>query len=1040
MAWWTYGARGAAADIGRVKGMSPPVHVTTGGPFDGAQNRDPAGAWQAARMTTVMPDVSVDDFVRLVVASGQATTRYRAALRSARAALGGQPILRDLMVERLKQEADRHWVIDPHISLRLGRTIVLVGYLTADARTIALGTMARADGIRLLGEPRFALQLCERAGILFKHCGDEGGWARTRISRMGALMVLGQLQEALAAAMDARSILERQRDRLRLARLDLNIAFVYDLLGQREDALRRWEEVITTCAEIDVAGSDELLEMAQDNRAMTLHRLGRLHEASQALEKARIRYVARGRQLQLANVNWLIGYVALFQGRYGPALRALDTAQVLWETLLMPVDAARVGCEVLECYLATGMPERVQELAPAYIAVLDRHNQVLDHALASMHQAEALRLLNQPVQSLAMLSARDSRLARAGLPVWRARAALGRGQALLMLGTVEAMHDAEVAARSALHTFQEARLPVEAAQALLLQARTQGRTLEARDLARQALRSALGLGLPGLVVSAHALMGELCAANGDAAAAASSYTAAIGVLEEMQQYMPLDLRRDFLAADPKIIYREAIRLAIARHSFNDLFDLVERAKSRALLDHLDRAIDPRPHGLDAVGERLLAELRAARERYQLLLATLRVRVSERASSLLPSQEYEETSGDLRTCEEQMRALIERIEMRNPAYHDGATLRGVRTLDPRPYLQPDHLFVSYYAVDDDLMILVVDDEGATSTLVAGVWSAICRDIRLLHLNLETASLLDDDRDNRGRLQRLEDRARRLLRRLWQAVLAPIGGRVERAARLTVAPYGPLHHLPFQALHDGEHYVIERLPVSVVPSGSVLAALHRRAANRANSSARHRAPGAALLVGNTQGGRLPYVAEEIALIFKHIGGHVLLDGDATREALRDRIEATSVLHLATHGALHPRDARFSFVEMADGRLSAAEIVEMRLHCELVTLSACESGRGDLGGGDDLVGLSRALLYAGADALILSLWRVEDQNTARLMEALYGGLAAGQAKDEALRHAQVSLLTRDMPSGQMPRTHPYFWASFMLVGTSRPIVWTA
>jgi CHAT domain-containing protein len=108
-------------------------------------------------------------------------------------------------------------------------------------------------------------------------------------------------------------------------------------------------------------------------------------------------------------------------------------------------------------------------------------------------------------------------------------------------------------------------------------------------------------------------------------------------------------------------------------------------------------------------------------------------------------------------------------------------------------------------------------------------------------------------------------------------------------------------------------------------------------------------------------------------------------------------------------------------------------MELNASLVTLSACQTGISVVGGGDELVGFSRAFLYAGAASLLMSLWRVEDQATARLMDRFYRDLLDGQRKSAALRQAQVALLRGE--EGVRFR-HPYFWAPFFLIGDRGPV----
>jgi CHAT domain-containing protein len=104
----------------------------------------------------------------------------------------------------------------------------------------------------------------------------------------------------------------------------------------------------------------------------------------------------------------------------------------------------------------------------------------------------------------------------------------------------------------------------------------------------------------------------------------------------------------------------------------------------------------------------------------------------------------------------------------------------------------------------------------------------------------------------------------------------------------------------------------------------------------------------------------------------------------------------------------------------------------------LSACETGIGEIRGGEGIIGLTRAFQYAGARSVLASLWRVEDEATAELMQRFYRHLRSGKAKDEALRAAQLDLIRSPLrvPDGRGGRTErnaaaPYFWAALQLVG---------
>jgi len=115
--------------------------------------------------------------------------------------------------------------------------------------------------------------------------------------------------------------------------------------------------------------------------------------------------------------------------------------------------------------------------------------------------------------------------------------------------------------------------------------------------------------------------------------------------------------------------------------------------------------------------------------------------------------------------------------------------------------------------------------------------------------------------------------------------------------------------------------------------------------------------------------------------------------------------------------------------NGLLQAWEIFEqLRLDADMVVLSACQTGLGKEVKGEGLIGLTRALQYAGARSIVASLWNVDDLKTSELMKQLYQQLEKGKSKDEALRAAQLSLINSRTGS------HPFFWAAFSLIGDWR------
>jgi CHAT domain-containing protein len=154
-------------------------------------------------------------------------------------------------------------------------------------------------------------------------------------------------------------------------------------------------------------------------------------------------------------------------------------------------------------------------------------------------------------------------------------------------------------------------------------------------------------------------------------------------------------------------------------------------------------------------------------------------------------------------------------------------------------------------------------------------------------------------------------------------------------------------------------------------------------------------------------------------------------ATETMAKSKSSSFSVIHFASHGLFNEKQPLYSGLLLTrdkenDGFLQVHEIFSLDLkNANLVTLSACDTALAKIQGGDDLVGLSRGFIYAGTPSLLATLWEVDDQSTALLMETFYKNWLKGMGKPEALRQAQLAL--KEMPQ----YSHPYYWAGFVMIG---------
>ncbi|HKI02504.1 MAG TPA: CHAT domain-containing protein [Thermoanaerobaculia bacterium] len=204
-------------------------------------------------------------------------------------------------------------------------------------------------------------------------------------------------------------------------------------------------------------------------------------------------------------------------------------------------------------------------------------------------------------------------------------------------------------------------------------------------------------------------------------------------------------------------------------------------------------------------------------------------------------------------------------------------------------------------------------------------------------------------------------------------------------------------------------------------------------------------------------LPYTRHEvegIASLFPAGTARTFLGPEALEDRIKSLDPKTRILHLAAHGYTDERLPSSSFVALTipedtkpddagpkrdNGLLQVWEIFErVRLHADLVVLSACDTGLGEEQGGEGLIGLTRAFQYAGARTVMASLWSVQDQATSELMIRFYKHLRAGKSKDEALRQAQIELIRSPIEvvneKGEktlLDASAPYYWAGFQVYG---------
>lgn len=581
-----------------------------------------------------------------------------------------------------------------------------------------------------------------------------------------------------------------------------------------------------------------------------------------------------------------------------------------------------------------------------------------------------------------------------------ARRALGRA-----LDTLDALGDA-VGQATALGALGD----LELSNGLRLTAES----LYHRGLARLGERSA-----PDIAWQLHAGVARASASRGDRAAAAAALQRAIREIERVSGTLAVEERRAEYLADKWDVYVELALVEQGRGRTAAAFEVSEQLRARQMLDLLTRG-----RVVVAAAAELVEQEQDARRRIAELTTQLEVTESDdpgRRGRALSGDERGATLEALAHSQQTYGELLIRMRERHPAYASMVRGEVASLADVQTALSRDDVLLEYVV-------------GASTLLVF----AITRDsVATLDLNVShdaLAPLVDFARATLSmpRTGAEQNAWRAPMRRLYRHLIAPVEerGLLVGKRRLLIAPHAELHYLPFAALLKSDaagDLLLHRFVIEYIPSASVWLKLRAR---------QQPTRGSGILALAPRTDRLPGSRAEVGALRRLYGERatVLIGAEATERAFRTLAPKHDVVHLATFGVLNKHNPLFSFVELRggggeDGRLETHEVFGLELTANLVVLSACQTGVSsgtvaDVPPGDDWVGLVRTFLFAGASNVVATLWPVEDQSTAVLMEAFYRRLETRVSPGEALVEAQRALARATRTS------HPFYWAGFTLV----------
>jgi CHAT domain-containing protein len=912
------------------------------------------------------------------------------------------------VVLAVKDDAERHWRIAWEGSLERANQILAIGEARGNLAVQALGTMAKADAIKMdKARWREAWVMLDHAAELYLHSGLSAvdraiGWARTRIGRVFMAPELGETEVAYTETEKARFILEQYGEKRRLISLHINWARAYDIQMEVTKAFAHYERALEIAIDLGKEGED-ILPTIYHNMGIALDGMGQTQKAISYLYKSLDLVNAKADQYSesfRAIRELTLGSLYRYLGAYGRALRLAYKAEPILEKTHPRQWAASLRL-LMRCHLdlrryadARLYGQKLLEYGSHYPRDLAFTHRFL--AQVEIGAGNFLQAQSHLQYASTLLSDSEFGQLLALIRIEEGWLALKQEQFEQVLDICKSIKNLRNNQPTGTYDVETLLIEGEAYWAL--------QDIDSSEkTARHALHMARRLRRMPYQYRAYLLLGKIAEAKKHYQKAERYFQAALATTTRVHQSAGHTLHADVSEAY-HLAFHALMQLQLKQGKIQQAFATLEFQKNHLFLAYLhERERLQWSHSPETTP--ILEELAQLRAEYH---------------QWLRQQEHDERmvgSAHIGNVEQRIRRLTEYLYL--SVAKTGKVKTEVPTLQELQQALPEGaVLIAYYDDGTTLWCFIIDSTDIQAHPIGIAHRTLMETIEHLYENHQTTLQNNFPNDALSRIQ--AKKARQRYTELGTYLLTPIQSRLSYIKRLYVVPYGILHRLPFNLLRVDGQYLIEYCEIVTLPTSALL---NRRTEPSAIQNQERR------WIGYSHNGRLPNAIQEVRQLHAQWGGDLFLDQAAKTGTLNGNV--CQVLHLSTH-AVHRVDHYFdlSYLAMADADILEDDVLQMNLHHDLVTLSACETGVMKISPGEDLIGLGRAFLYAGVGAIVSSLWQVREEISLEMMNIFYRRLFAGDSKSAALREAQLEVLKR------YSLMHPVYWGAFQLVGNENPL----
>jgi CHAT domain-containing protein/uncharacterized protein HemY len=901
------------------------------------------------------------------------------------------------------------------------------------------------------------------------------------VDAVQALESHGEYEKGLSAAFMARDLADRIADQGGRGRVILEIAYIQQVLGKYEDALQQYREATQLASKIE---DKWLAAAALGSTGIVYRRQGKLTEALEAEKQSLQKFQEVGDEKKVCYRLSDIGMTFLRLGNYEEAGNYLDQSHELFEkrrdqegigfitqNLAILSDLRGDRIKALQYYTkALSIAEKADN-RPAESSILNNIGNLYQSensfSLSQDYYQRSLSLATKSdekpgiataLQNLGGLATRQENWQQALDYYAKAKSLFkemenkpGLSDCLASVGNIYAKRDQYDVAleqyQQSLKINEEVGDQERIAESLNEIAdayNAMGKPSEALVSSGRACSIAREMKDRENIADCAGSMGESYRLLRQPSRAREAFSEAIAAIESLRGDVAggAQVEQGFLDFHKTFPYRGMVKVLVDEQDVGRAFLYAEKTKARVLSDVLSS-------GHIKVSKYVSPSERQTEQSLEARIVSINAQIQQAASeSQAATFKAQITQAHLELDDFQAKLYARHPELR--------TQRG--------YVKPIDAQEAYALFHDDsvaILEFVLNEEDCILFVLTGN-------------NLgDTGPGLSSYRIKAG-AQELNARAEKFrqeigsrqlsfatsARTLYDLLLAPAEKQLEGKKRLLIVPDGGLWNLPFQALQDhNHHYLLERYSIAYAPSlTAVREMMGLRDLRKADS-----AKGVTLLaMGNPllQGAAktdfeavfrdeklspLPEAGKEVRALGRLYGSppsHIYVGNQAREDRFKAEAGNFKVLHLATHGFLDNANPMYSNIALSsseeageDGLLEAWEVLNMDLKADLVVLSACETARGKVGGGEGMVGLTWAFFIAGVPTTVASQWKVESHSTTELMVAFHQSLRKlsddpGNKFTVARSMQQAALKLLHDPE----YSHPFYWAGFVLVGDPR------